>query len=317
MQIALAALALLLSDTAPAQSAPPAELGAFALSETGPQMSRSATPPAMPAATDTERPAPVEISIEGGAGTRGEGSLAFLMRWQGERLALGLGAEGSTGPLAPARQGLIAQAELSIAPAALRAELRARPPQAGAARLAGELGLRAEGRPGSVDLAVRALSARASAPAFSRVHAHAGAGAAAELTVFAAALEAQVAVGEALLLGLRLAAAATELRWRGRAPVRPWEALGSAILEWPDRWEALASLRAQAGDFAIAVAAGGAVPAVPGAVAARASLRMEMEGGPATLSLSVGAAHQWPEGLWLGDLGFAAAFRLGRDSAQR
>jgi hypothetical protein len=44
---------------------------------------------------------------------------------------------------------------------------------------------------------------------------------------------------------------------------------------------------------------------------------MEMEAGPATLSLSAGAAHQWPYGLWLGELGFAAAFRLGREGAQR
>jgi hypothetical protein len=257
----------------------------------------------------------MEISIEGSAGTRGGGSLEFLMRWQGERFALGLGAEGSAGPLAPVRQGLIAQAAVSIAPATLRAELRARPPQAGAERLGGEVGLRAEGGPGSVDLAVRAISARASAAALARVHPHAGA--AAELTGFGAALEAQVPVREALLLGLRLAAAANELRWRGKAPARPWETLGGAILEWPDRWEALASLRAQAGDFAIAVAAGGAAPAIPGAVAARASLRMEMEAGPATLSLSAGAAHQWPYGLWLGELGFAAAFRLGRESARR
>jgi hypothetical protein len=317
MQIALAVLGLLLSVLAPAQDAAPAELGAFAVSETGPRMSRSETPPAVPAAAGTEPPAPVEILIEGSAGTRGEGSLEFLLRWQGERLALGLGAEGSAGPLAPARQGVIAQAEVSIAPATLRAELRARPPQAGAARLAGEVGLRAEGGPGSVDLAVRAISARATAPAFSRVHAQTGAGAAAELTAFVAALEAQVPVREALLLGLRLAAAANELRWRGRAPARPWEMVGSAILEWPDRWEALASLRAQAGDFAIALAAGGGVPAVPGAVAARASLRTEMQAGPATLSLSVGAAHHWPYDLWLGELGFAAAFRLGGEGAHR
>jgi hypothetical protein len=317
MQIALAVLGLLLSDLAPAQDAAPAEPGAFAASETGPGMARSETAPAAPAATDTDGSAPVEISIEGSAGTRGGGSLEFLLRWQGERFALGLGAEGSAGPVAPARQGLIVQAEVSIAPAALRAELRARPPQAGAGRLAGEVGLRAEGEPGSIDLAVRAISARASAPAFARVHPHAGAGAAAELSGFGAALEAQVPVREALRLGLRLAAAANELRWRGRAPARPWETLGSAILEWPDRWEALASLRAQAGAFAIAVAAGGAAPAVPGAVAARASLRMEMEAGPATLSLSAGAAHQWPYGLWLGELGFAAAFRLGRGGAQR
>ena len=258
---------------------------------------------------DGDRPAPVLLSLNGSAGTRGEGALELVLRWQGERAAIGLGAEGITGPQTPARQGVIGQVELAFQPATLHAEVRARPLQSGADRISAELGLRLDGSSGDADLTASAVSAQVSGAGI-------GSGplpdAEADFTSAGASLEAEAAIGDALWLGANLSAAANQLTWLGRPTAHPWDALGTAVLEWPNQWEATASLRAQSGDATVEVSAGGAEPASPGVLAAEAALKIELAAGPASLAISLGGARQWPSGLWLAEVAFGASLKLGQ-----
>lgn len=313
--LAIAALALALSSEAPAAPgaqppaapAPPSTASrAVERIETGPAAEGDASGPA---AEGSE--APLQVSMEAAAGTRGEQALEILARWQGERLALGLGGETVAAATAGARHGVLAQAELSVGAAALRAELRARPPQSGASRVGGELGLRFEGESGSVD-----LSARATSLSFERTPpslAPGGPGAA--FTSVEGAAELERTLTSALSLGLRVAATAAELRWRGRAPPRPWDALGAAALEWPGRWEAAATARLRGGGARLSLSAGAAAPAAARSLAACSQMRLEVEAGRTTLGVFLGGARQWPGELWRGEAGFAAAVRLGGESA--
>ena len=281
--------------------------------KTEPATSQAQAVPVQPASDtaeqDSDRPAPVLLSLAGSAGTRGEGALELVLHWQGEQLAFGLGAEGITGPQTPARQGVISQFEFSFAPATLHMEVRARPPQSGAERISGEFGLRIEGASGSADLTANAVSAQASGAGLNSGPLR---GAEIEFTSAGAAVEGEAAISKLLWLGAHLAASADRLVWRGRPSAHPWDALGTAVLEWPDQWDATTSLRAQSGDATVALSAGAAEPASPGVFAARAALRIEVAAGPASLALSLGGARQWPSGLWLADVAFGAALKLGQ-----
>lgn len=251
---------------------------------------------------------PFHVSLEGSRGSRGEASAQAVVQWRGEGFALGLGAEGAFGPLHAARQGWIVQGEVALPAFAIHGELRARPAAAGASRCGAELGARLEGAAGSLDLSFLAASAQAALdPRGSGVTP----GARAELASIGAVLDAEAALSSRSAAGLRIAAFAHQLRWQIRPPPHPWDALGAAAQEWPDRWEALASLRGAAGPLSLGVSAGAGAPAAAGAIAARGAIRAELEAGAATWAASLGAAHQWPADLWLAELTVAASFRFG------
>ncbi|GAC1598880.1 MAG: hypothetical protein NVS4B10_09690 [Myxococcales bacterium] len=252
--------------------------------------------------------APLQVSIEGGGGARGDASLQLLVQWHGEVASLGLGVEGVAGNRITPRQGLVVQAETMLAPLALHGEVRVRPAQVGGSRWAAELGTRLEGAAGSVDLSLRAVSARAAIAARSPPTVQAGG---AQFSSFGGAVEVEAPLAEALAVGLRLSGAANRLRVRGQRPQQPWDAFGAALQEWPDRWEALVSLRGNAGRGALTLSAGAGAPAASGVLAARGSLRAELETGPATWAVAVAVSHQWPALLWLAELTLGASFRFG------
>lgn len=312
--IGIAALALALSDAIPAEPLAEPPAGAADATIASRAAERIATGPAAgdraSSPTGAAADPPVQISMEGAAGTRGERAFEVLARWQGERLALGLGAETLAAGAAAVRHGVIAQAEVAAGAAVLRAELRARPRQAGASRLGAELGVRFEGDGGSVDLAARATSLSLDRTPL----AAAPGGPGASFASLEGIAEVERAVSSALALGLRLAGTAADLRWRGQAPQRPWEALGNAALEWPVRWEAAATARLRGAGARLCFSAGALAPAPARSLAAAAQVRLEVEAGRTTLGLFVGGARQWPGELWRGEAGFAAALRVGGEA---
>jgi hypothetical protein len=267
-----------------------------------------ASTPRADAASDAEPKAPFQLSLEGARGSRGEASLEALAEWRGDGVAIGLGVEGLAGPQIAARQGLIAQAELALATVVLHGRLWVRPAQAGASRSRAELGARVEGSAGSIELSVHGVSALAARDSRSQ-----GPRRDAELAFSAigGAAEAEATLTGTFAVGLRVSASANRLRWRGYPPLQPWEALGSSLQEWPDRWEAMASLRGTAGATSVTLSTGAGAPAAPGGLAARGGLRVEVDAGPSTLAAALGGSHQWPSGPWLAELTLAVSIRLG------
>jgi hypothetical protein len=259
-------------------------------------------------ASEVEPGAPFQFSLEGSRGSRGEASLEAVAQWRGEGVAVGLGVEGLAGPQIAARQGLIVQAELALAAVALHGRLWVRPAQAGASRSRAELGARVEGSAGSLDLSVHGVSALAAHDPRAQ-----GARRNAELSFSAigGAAEAEATLTGAFALGLRFSASANQLRWRGTAPLQPWDALGSSLQEWPDRWEAMASLRGTAGATSVTLSGGAGAPAASAGLAARGGLRVDVEAGPSTLAAALGGARQWPSGLWLAELTLGVSLRFG------
>jgi hypothetical protein len=264
--------------------------------------------PQSDAASEAEAKAPFQLSLEGAGGSRGEGSLQAIAQWRGEGFAIGLGVEGLAGPQITARQGLIAQAEIALAAVALHGEVRVRPAQAGASRSGAEVGARVDGNAGNLDLSLHGVSALAARDPQSHGSLR---DAEAAFSAIGVAAEAEATLTGAWAVGLRFSASANQIRWRGHAPLQPWDALGSSLQEWPDRWEAMASLRGTAGAVSVTLSTGAGAPAAAGALAARGALRVEIEAGASTLAAAVGGAHQWPAGLWLAELTLAASLRFG------
>jgi hypothetical protein len=274
----------------------------------GPPLSPPLSPQQPEATGEAEPKAPFQLSLEGAGGSRGEASLQAVAQWRGDGFTIGLGVEGIGGPRITARQGLIVQAEIALAAVALHGEVRVRPAQAGASRSGAELGARVEGSAGSLDLSLHGASALAAGDTRSRGPLR---DEEAAFSAIGAAAEAEATLAAAWAVGLRFSASANQIKWRGQAPLQPWDALGTSLQEWPDRWEAMTSLRGTTGPASVTLSAGAGAPATPGTLSARGALRVEIEAGASTLAAALGGAHQWPQGLWLAELTLAASFRFG------
>jgi hypothetical protein len=249
---------------------------------------------------EDEEPHSLDASLESAAGRMGERHVELLVRARAGDVTLVVGAETLASDRAPERRAVIFGAELARGDLSWEAELRTAPQAEGLSRTLARLGL--HGDSAGVSLLGRDESLRGT-----------------RLRAAGLALDLERPLDEAWNISLSASGWLTDLSAppQSGGPRRsrdPWGAFGAATLDWAERWELSVSARRALGRaLSIAPGFGFAQPAQDGAAAARASLALEAQLGPARLALSTALAHLWPGDLWLVDAMLGVSWHVGDD----
>ncbi len=255
--------------------------------------------PSEPEEHEDDEPRSLDTSLESAAGRMGERHVELVARARSGEVTLVVGAETLASDRAPERRAVILGFELARGDLSWEGELRTAPQAAGLARLVARLGMHG-------DFAGLSLLGRDETLHGTRLRA-AG-----------LALDLDRPLDSGWRLALSASAWATDLSappqvGGGRRSRDPWSAFGAATLDWAQRWELSLSAKHTLGPLSIAASLGVAQPAQDGAYAARASLGLETQLGPARLALSVALAHLWPADLWLADAMLGISWHVGDD----
>jgi len=236
----------------------------------------------------------LELEMSSALSSRGEGAVDAVAHLRRGPLSAALGAGSGGGEQASARTWMRASLGWDFG-VALAATALWQPAQLGAYQEQLELRASREGEAHSWELTIAQIDAQLSpaAAGFSRA---AQAGPPLQLSGASAALDFE----RALASGLRATARAggglyalslprsAALPW---SSLSAWERLGNRALAWPSRAEGALGLESGSAEGELTVSA-------------------ERTLGRATLSMSLCAAHLWPNDLWLGSLTFGVRWRF-------
>jgi hypothetical protein len=245
--------------------------------------------------------------IEARATAQGEQALKVGGTFELDPIEARFGVESLGGARAPLRHAASGAFAVSIDGWSIEGEARASPPQAEADALAGTLGLRRELEGAAATLSIGARRSDWLPCDACAVQTLAGAG---------ASIEGELAIAPGWRVDARAAAWALQLRGADRARPSawtpgPWDRFGASTLDWPERWELGGTIRRSWTAIAGALGASIGAPPADGAIAARATAKLEASLGPGTAVLSAAVARLWPSGQLLGELALSIGVRLG------
>lgn len=245
-------------------------------------------------------PRSLDTSLETAAGRMGERHTELVVRARSGDVTIVAGAETLASDRAPERRAAILGAELARGDLSWEGELRTAPQAAGLSRLAARVAVHGDSAGLSLlgrDETLHGVRLRAAGLALDLERPIDTAGCRLSLSASAWATDLSAPAQAA----------------SGRRSHDPWSAFGAATLDWAQRWELAVAAKRRLGPLTIAPGLGVAQPAQDGAYAARASLGLEAQVGPARLALSTALAHLWPEGLWLTDATLGVSWHVGDD----